>query len=327
LATALITGVAGQDGAYLSSLLLDNGYRVVGLLQPGVDVPSELTSHLHGVEIVRGDVRDIESLRAAVFGCAPDEIYNLAGISSVAQSWAQPEIAADVNGSGVIRLLHVLREQAERTGRSPRLLQASSSEMFGPSTAAMQNESTPLRPRSPYALAKAMAHEAVATYREGHDLFASTAILFNHESPLRPPHFVTRKITNTVAAISLGNAHELVLGDLDIRRDWGSARDYVRAMWLALQADEPGDFVVATGQSKSIRDWVRTAFEAVGVDNWERLVRSDPALARPTEPGALVGDAARARAVLGWTPTVGFEQLVTEMVDHDLAGLAPAAGA
>jgi GDPmannose 4,6-dehydratase len=320
--TALITGVAGQDGAYLSALLAGKGYRVVGMMQPGTTMRPDLVPYLREVQIVRGDMRDSESLRAAISGCEPDEIYNLAGISSVAQSWKEPELTADVNGTGALRLLHVLKEQTDRTGRAPRLLQASSSEMFGAAATTQQDESTPLRPRSPYAVSKAFAHEAVATYREGHGLFACCTILFNHESPLRPSTFVTRKISSTVAAISLGRAHELVLGNLETRRDWGSARDYVRAMWLALQSDEACDYVVATGRTNSIRDWLDTAFGVVGLDNWEPLVRVDPALIRPTEPGALVGDASLAASQLGWKPSVDFEELVTEMVHHDVALLS-----
>jgi GDPmannose 4,6-dehydratase len=318
VSTALITGIAGQDGAYLSALLLGKGYRVVGMVQPGSAMRAELGPYLREVEIVRGDMRDSASLRTVVSGCAPDEIFNLAGISSVAQSWQEPELTADVNGTGVLRLLQVLKEQADRTGKTPRLLQASSSEMFGLATTTPQNETTPLRPRSPYALSKALAHEAVATFREGHDMFASSVILFNHESPLRPTTFVTRKISSTVAAISRGQAAELVLGNLETRRDWGSAHDYVRAMWLALQIDEPRDYVVATGRTYSIRDWLDTAFGAVGIDNWESLVRSDPALIRPNEPGPLVGDSTLARSQLGWKPSVDFDELVTEMVRHDV---------
>ena len=266
MSTALITGIAGQDGAYLSALLRGKGYRVVGMVQPGAAMRSDLEPYLRDVEIVAGDMRDSASLRAAISGCDPDEIYNLAGISSVAQSWKEPELTADVNGTGVLRLLHVLKEQADRTGRAPRLLQASSSEMFGAATTTPQDESTPLRPRSPYALSKALAHEAVATYREGHGLFASATILFNHESPLRPTTFVTRKISSTVAAISLGRADELVLGNLETRRDWGSAHDYVRAMWLALQSDEPattlsppaGPTRSGTGSTRRSASWAST---------------------------------------------------------------------
>lgn len=322
--TALITGIVGQDGAYLSTLLRDKGYRVVGMVQPGSAMRPDLEPYLRDVDLVPGDMRDAASLQAAVSACDPDEIYNLAGISSVALSWEQPEVTADVNGTGVLRLLHILAKQADRTGRSPRLLQASSSEMFGAATTTSQDENTPLRPLSPYAVSKALAHEAVATYRAGHGLFACATILFNHESPLRPATFVTRKISSTVAAISRGLANELVLGNLDARRDWGSAPDYVRAMWLALQAAEPRDYIVATGHTHSLREWVETAFRIAGVDDWEGLVRSDPGLLRPTEPGALVGDATSARSVLGWCPTAGFEELVTWMVRHDLELLGQA---
>lgn len=320
--TALITGIAGQDGAYLTGVLSERGYRVVGMLQPGIDMRPELEPHLRGVEFVHGDLQDADSLREAVTSTDPDEVYNLAGISSVALSWKQPELTADVNGTGVLRLVRVLMEHAERTGRSPRMLQASSSEMFGSATSSPQDESTALRPRNPYALAKAFAHETVATYREGHRLFASSVILFNHESPLRPPVFVTRKISSTVAAIALGQADVLVMGDLDIRRDWGYAPDYVRAMWLALQAEEPRDYVVATGRTHTIRDWLEAAFAVVGLSDWERFVRSDPGLIRPTEPGALVGDAALAGSVLGWKPSIGFDELVATMVRHDLDRLS-----
>jgi GDPmannose 4,6-dehydratase len=250
--TALITGVAGQDGAYLTRLLRDRGYRVVGMVQPGRPVRPDLEPYLRDVELVPGTIRDTDSLRAVVAGCDPDEVYNLAGVSSVARSWSEPELTADVNGTGLLRLVQALVEHRDRTGRAPRLLQASSSEMFGTPTTATQDESTPLRPRSPYALAKAFAHEAADMFRQSHGLFVSCAVLFNHESPLRPPTFVTRKISSTVAAIAAGRADRLVLGDLEIRRDWGSAEDYVQAMWLALQAEQPMDYVVATGETHSI---------------------------------------------------------------------------
>ncbi len=317
--TALITGVAGQDGAYLSTQLRERGYRVVGMVQPGSTIRPELAAYLDGVEIVTGTMRDTGALRAVIEGSDPDEVYNLAGVSSVARSWHEPELTADVNGTGLVRLVQALVEHRERTGREPRLLQASSSEMFGLPTAPMQDERTPLRPRSPYALAKAFAHEAAVMFRESHGLHVSCVVLFNHESPLRPPTFVTRKISSTVAAIGQGRADRLVLGDLETRRDWGSARDYVTAMWLALQADVPGDFVVATGVTHSIREWVAAAFAVAGVSDWEGLVGTDPALVRPLEPGPLVGDASRARDLLGWSPTTSFEDLVAQMVEADLA--------
>jgi GDPmannose 4,6-dehydratase len=316
--TALITGVAGQDGAYLSAQLRERGYRVVGMLQPGREIHADLEPYLKGVELVRGTLQDTRSLRAAVAACDPDEVYNLAGVSSVARSWREPELTADVNGTGFLRLVQALLDHGENVGRAPRLLQASSSEMFGRPTSGTQDESTPLHPLSPYALAKAFAHEAASMFRQSHGLFVSCVILFNHESPLRPPTFVTRKISSTVAAIARGRADQLVLGDLSLRRDWGYAQDYVQAMWLALQADDAQDYVVATGQARSIREWVATAFAAVDIDNWEALVSSDPELMRPNEPGPLVGDASRARAVLGWEPSTSFEDLVAEMVQHDL---------
>jgi GDPmannose 4,6-dehydratase len=316
--TALITGVAGQDGAYLSALLRERGYRVVGMIQPGREAHPDLEPYLKGVEIVSGSLRDADSLRAVIDACDPDEVYNLAGVSSVARSWREPELTADVNGTGLLRLVHALIDHGDRVGQIPRLLQASSSEMFGRPRSSTQDESTPLHPLSPYALAKAFAHEAASMYRQSHGLFISSVILFNHESPLRPRTFVTRKISSTVAAIARGQADGLVLGDLEIRRDWGFAQDYVQAMWLALQADEAQDYVIATGLAHSIREWVATAFAVVGIDDWERLVSSDPALMRPNEPGALVGDAGRARRVLGWSPSTSFEDLVAEMVQHDL---------
>jgi GDPmannose 4,6-dehydratase len=320
--TALITGVAGQDGAYLSTLLREHGYHVFGLVQPGALIARELRPYLVDVEILRGDLRDDASLRMAIDSCRPDEVYNLAGISSVAQAWREPVLTADVNGTGVLRLLNAVVAHCEHTGRRPRLLQASSSEIFGLPATSPQTEETPLRPRNPYAVAKTFAHHTVSMFRESHGVYASTAILYNHESPLRPPAFVTRKITQTVAAISLGLTDRLELGDTSLRRDWGGASDYVRAMWLALQADAPGDFVVATGRTHSILDFVAAAFEVVGIDDWQSLLTSDPALTRPTEPGAVVGDATRAREVLGWTATLQFEGLVTQMVQHDLELLA-----
>ena len=320
--TALITGVAGQDGAYLTRLLLGQGYRVVGMVQPGRALRPDIAPYLEGVELVTGTMRDTASLREVVAGCEPDEVYNLAGVSSVARSWAEPELTADVNGTGLLRLVEALIDHRDSTGRSPRLLQASSSEMFGRPEAPTQDESTPLQPRSPYALAKAFAHEAAAMFRQSHGLFVSCVVLFNHESPLRPTAFVTRKISSTVAAIAAGRADGLVLGDLDIRRDWGSAQDYVQAMWLAAQADEPTDYVIATGETHSIREWVDTAFRAVGLEEWDHLVGSDPSLVRPLEPGPLVGDAGRARSVLGWKPVTTFDDLVAGMVRHDVDLLA-----
>jgi GDPmannose 4,6-dehydratase len=322
LPTALVTGITGQDGVYLTRLLLGHGYRVVGLVQPGSSSPGALASQLGPVELVAGDLRDVDSLATAVEAANPDEVYNLAGVSSVAQSWQHPELTAEVNALGVLRLVRALLDYGERTGQTPKLLQASSGEMFGSPEFSPQDETTPLRPRNPYAVSKAFAHEIVSTYRSGHGMFASTVILYNHESPLRPATFVTRKITGTVAAISRGAADRLVLGSLDVRRDWGHAADYVRAMWLALQHDVPGDYIVATGTDHSVGEFVAEAFAVVDIKDWERFVVSDPALVRPTDAAALVGNPARAREVLGWEPAIGFEELVREMVQHDLEALS-----
>jgi GDPmannose 4,6-dehydratase len=319
--TALITGIAGQDGAYLTRQLVDRGYRVVGLLQPGAEIESAVLPFVADAELREGDLRDEDSLRAAVAAAQPDEVYNLAGLSSVSGSWQDPLAVADVNALGLLRLLTVLTDHATETGRRPRLLQASSAEMFGTGDGP-HGEDAPLRPRNPYAVAKAFAHEMVATFREGRGLFASTAILFNHESPLRPTTFVSRKITHGVASIALGLSDGLVLGDLDTQRDWGFAGDYTRAMWLALQHDHPDDYVVATGQVRTVRDFVARAFTAVGIADWERCVTSSAENVRPTESRVLAGDATKAREVLGWAPQVTFEAMVEDMVRHDLDALA-----
>jgi GDPmannose 4,6-dehydratase len=316
--TALITGIAGQDGAYLACLLREKGYHVVGLVQPGTVIDPPVARLLGETELMHGDLRDGLSLRDAVAASDPDEVYNLAGISSVALSWNEPERTADVNAIGVLRLVRALVAHSARTGRMPRLLQASSAEIFGHAEVSPQDESTPLRPRNPYAVSKAFAHEIVATYRQGSGLAASTVILYNHESPLRPPTFVSRKITRTVAEIALGRTDRLVLGDLDAQRDWGHAVDYARAMWLALQHDEPGDYVVATGQVHSVREFAAAAFAVVGITDWQSHVSTDQEFVRPTEAGLLVGDANRARKVLGWAPEVDFAGLVSAMVQFDL---------
>jgi GDPmannose 4,6-dehydratase len=321
--TALVTGIAGQDGAYLTRQLLERGYSVVGLVQPRAEMDPVVAPFLEGADLREGDLRDLASLGAVVDDSAPDEVYNLAGISSVSASWRDPVVAADGNALGVLRLLTVLDEHAAATGRRPRLLQASSAEMFGAADGP-GSEQSPMRPRNPYAVAKAFAHEMVATFRDGRGLFASTVILFNHESPLRTADFVSRKITHAVAAISLGLADELVLGDLNARRDWGFAGDYTRAMWLALQHDQPGDYVVATGEARSVRDFVALAFAVVGIRDWERYVRSAAENLRPTESPVLLGDSTRARQVLGWEPEVSFEVMVEGMVRHDVEALTTA---
>ncbi len=320
--TALVTGIAGQDGAYLTRQLVERGYRVVGLVQTDAALDPAVVPFVQAAELRGGDMRDLGSLRSVVAASQPDEVYNLAGISSVSASWRDPLAVTDVNALGVLRLLTVLDEHANETGRRPRLLQASSAEMFGAEHDGPCTEDSPLRPRNPYAVAKAFAHEMVATFREGRGLFASTAILFNHESPLRPTDFVSRKITQGVAAISLGRADELVLGDLSMRRDWGFAGDYSRAMWLALQQDLAGDYVVATGRVRSVQDFVVRAFEVAGIADWERYVRSSAELVRPTDAPVLVGDAQKARHDLGWEPNVTFDAMVEDMVRRDLDALA-----
>jgi GDPmannose 4,6-dehydratase len=318
LPTALITGIAGQDGALLASLLRDDGYVVVGLVRPGSSPPPEAAPYLRGVSLLTGDLLDPGSLRSALAKSQPDEVYNLAGVSSVAESWKDPELTAQVNGNGVLNLVRAVLDHRNKSGRAPRLLQASSAEMFGSPQQIPQDEETPLRPRNPYAAAKAFAHEIVASYREGEDLFASTVILYNHESTLRPASFVTRKITRTVAAIALGRADQLVLGNLESQRDWGYAGDYVKAMSLALRHDVSSDFVVATGVSHSVRDFVSRAFSAAGISDWSNYVRSDRQHLRPTDARVLVGDASRARSVLGWEPTIDFDGVIELMVRHDL---------
>jgi GDPmannose 4,6-dehydratase len=263
-----------------------------------------------------GDLRDIESIRAAVERCEPVEVYNLAAISSVAVSWRDPELVADVNGLGVLRLLNVLRESDDRTGRRTRFVQASSAEIFGAATPP-QDEDTPLAPLTPYGAAKAFGHHLVAVYR-GAGMWAANVILFNHESPRRPPEFVTRKITRAVAAIAGGATERLSLGNLDARRDWGYAGDYVSAMTMVAAQDEPEDFVIATGTSHSIADFTAAAFARVGITDWRAWVDLDPALVRATDSPEQRGDASRARTVLGWAPTVDFAGLVGLMVDADL---------
>lgn len=309
---SLITGVSGQDGWYLSELLREQGHEVFGLVLAGD--PARLPP---GVTPLHGDMRDAASIAIALDAAGPDEIYNLAGISSVAESWQYPERVADINGVGVVRLLHAVQQFAERSGQSVRIVQAGSAEIFGHSPPP-QNEQTPVRPATPYGAAKALAHHAVGVYRSA-GLAASSAILYNHESPRRPEHFVTRKITAAVARISAGSDERLILGNLASRRDWGHASDYMRAMTMIARHDEPADFVIATGVSRSVEDFVAAAFAHVGIEDWSRHVSIDPALIRPSEPIEQRGDPTRAREVLGWRPEISFDGLVASMVDADLA--------
>jgi GDPmannose 4,6-dehydratase len=316
---ALITGITGQDGLYLAELLLAKGYEVFGLIR-GQSNPKIQTVEriVPAVELVEGDLTDLPSLIGAIEIAAPDEVYNLGAISFVGLSWRQAELTGDVTGMGVLRVLEALRIATSNDMSSVRFYQASSSEMFGKVRQVPQTEETPFHPRSPYGVAKTFGHYMTVNYRESYDAFACSGILFNHESPRRGHEFVTRKITRAVARISLGLQDGLALGNLDARRDWGFAGDYVEAMWQMLQQDEPGDYVVATGQTWSIRDLLDRAFARIGVDDWTPLVTQDARYMRPAEVDSLIGDASKAKAELGWEPTVNFTDLVTMMVDSDL---------
>jgi GDPmannose 4,6-dehydratase len=320
---ALITGITGQDGSHLAELLLDGGYEVHGVIRRASSFNTGRIEHLYRdphepdvrLFLHYGDLTDGSQLARLIRTVEPDEIYNLGAQSHVLVSFEQPEYTGDVTGLGVTRLLEAIRETRIQT----RLYQASSSEMFGDAPAP-QSESTPFRPRSPYAAAKLYAHWLTRNYREAYGMFAVSGILFNHEGERRGETFVSRKISSTVAKIVGGLRDRLYLGNLDAVRDWGHARDYVRAMHLMLQRDVPDDYVIGTGQGHTVRDFCELAFGHVGLD-WERFVEIDPRYFRPTEVHALVADASRARVELGWEPTVGFSELVTSMVESDLAGI------
>jgi GDPmannose 4,6-dehydratase len=316
---ALITGITGQDGQYLAELLHSKNYEVFGLVKgqnnPRIDL---VQTELPFVELVSADLQDLSSLVAVLEQTQPDEVYNLGAISFVALSFKQAELTANVTGLGVLRLLEAIRMVGGSTNNPIRFYQASSSEMFGKVRESPQRETTPFYPRSPYGCAKVFGHDITVNYRDSYGLFACSGILFNHESPRRGMEFVTRKVTNAVARIKLGLQDSLVLGDLEPRRDWGFAGDYVQAMWLMLQQDQPGDYVVATGRTHSVRDFVNAAFTHIGIDDWERYVTQDPRFFRPAEVDLLVGDAGKAHDELGWKPDVSFESLVAMMVDHDL---------
>jgi GDPmannose 4,6-dehydratase len=315
--TALITGITGQDGSYLADFLLGKGYAVVGIVRRTSHDSYERIGHLlDRVRIVPADLLDQHSLTSVIRDVRPDEIYNLAAQSFVPTSWSQPVLTGEFTALGVTRILEAVRLAHPEA----RFYQASSSEMFGKVQETPQNERTPFYPRSPYGVAKVYGHWITVNYRESYDLFAVSGILFNHESPRRGLEFVTRKVSDGVARITLGMAKQLPLGNLDARRDWGFALDYVDAMWRMLQHPTPEDFVVGTGVMHSVRDLVRVAFEHVGLE-WERYVTLDPAQVRPAEVDHLQADAAKARTLLGWEPTVSFEELVRMMVDHDVARL------
>ncbi len=310
---AFITGITGQDGSYLAEQLLREGYDVHGLVRDPVtagESPVPEGAHAHP-----GDLRDADAMVGLIRSIAPDEIYNLAGISSVARSWAEPVATGTVSGLAAATLLQAAWEETER-GRPVRFLQASSAEIYGNPAHSPQDESTTIRPISPYGAAKAYAHHMTNVYRS-RGLFAVSMVLYNHESPRRPPAFVTRKITQTVARIAAGTETELRLGNLDARRDWGWAPDYVDAMVRSLQHDTAQDYVIATGESHSVRDFVQAAFTAVGIADWSSLVTVDPQFVRPVDAVEQVGDAGRAERDLGWAPTVGFDEIVARMVAAD----------
>ncbi len=317
MTTALITGVTGQDGLFLSELLLDKGYDVYGLARAESPRLERVRREAPGVQVVFGDLCDLPSLVRALDLARPDEVYNLAATSFVGLSWQLAELNAETTAMGALRMLEALRMHTGDDLASVRYYQASTSEVFGTPRESPQTEDTSFHPRSPYGVAKAFAHNMTVNYRESYGAFACCGILFNHESTRRGHEFVTRKVTSAVARISLGLQDHLELGSLDSTRDWGFAGDYVRAMWLMLQQPSPEDFVIATGISHSIRDLLTTAFACIGVDDWSGLVRHDPSLLRPSDGTALVGDASKAAALLGWKPTVVFADLVARMVKHD----------
>ncbi len=313
--TALITGITGQDGSYLAEFLLSKGYHVVGMVRRSSTVNLERIAHIQDqIEIVQGDLHDQSSLMDILDEYKPDEIYNLAAQSFVPTSWHQPVLTGEVTALGVTRLLEAIRLVHPQA----RFYQASSSEMFGKVREVPQRETTPFYPRSPYGVAKVYGHWTTVNYRESYHLFAVSGILFNHESPRRGLEFVTRKITYGVAKIKLGLAKELRLGNLEAKRDWGFAGDYVRAMWLMLQQDQPEDYVVGTGETHSVREFCEIAFDHVGLD-YRDFVVQDPRFFRPAEVDLLVADPSKARRKLGWEPTVTFEELVKMMVEADLA--------
>jgi GDPmannose 4,6-dehydratase len=312
--TALITGITGQDGSYLAEFLLAKGYRVVGVVRRSSTTPYERIAHLvDRVELVSADLLDQTSLVDAFEAVKPDEIYNLAAQSFVATSWMQPVLTGEFTALGVTRMLEAMKRACPRA----RFYQASSSEMFGKVLETPQRESTPFYPRSPYGVAKVYGHHIAVNYRESFGLYATSGILFNHESPRRGLEFVTRKVTDGVARIALGMSTEVRLGNLEARRDWGYAADYVDAMWRMLQADTPDDYVVGTGSTRSVAELCKVAFDVIKRD-WREHVKTDPAFLRPAEVDVLVADASKAHRQLGWSPTVTFDEMVRMMVEADL---------
>ena len=315
--TALITGITGQDGSYLAEWLLSKGYRVVGMVRRSSNENFQRLEHLRErIQLMQGDLIDQTSMASIMEQYRPDEVYNLAAMSFVPTSWQKPVLTAEFTAVGVTRVLDALRQSCPKA----RFYQASSSEMFGKVRESPQSEQTPFHPRSPYGVAKVYGHFITMNYRESYNLFACSGILFNHESPRRGLEFVTRKITHGVARIKLGLDSEVRLGNLEAKRDWGFAGDYIRAMWLMLQQDAPEDYVIGTGETHSVREFVEIAFDHVGLD-WQKHVVIDPKFYRPAEVDLLLAEPARARRRLAWHPEVSFRNLVTMMVDADLAGL------
>lgn len=317
---ALITGITGQDGSYLAEFLIEKGYHVYGLVRRNSTESTERIGHLIGrITLLDGDMTDEASLHRIIKDTQPDEVYNLAAQSFVAVSWQEPIHTGDVSGLGVARLLEAIRQNAPRA----RFYQASTSELFGSSADpdGVQRETTPFKPRSPYAIAKLYGYWTTINYRESYGMFCCNGILFNHESPRRGLEFVTRKITDGVARIKLGLADEISLGNLDAKRDWGFAGDYVEAMWLMLQQEKPDDFIIATGETHTIREFVELAFTAAGISDWQRYVKQDPRFMRPADVQHLHGSPEKALAKLGWTPKVKLSGLVTMMVEADIKRL------
>ncbi|GAB3029856.1 GDP-mannose 4,6-dehydratase [Parafrigoribacterium mesophilum] len=316
---ALITGITGQDGLYLSELLLSKGYEVYGLIRGQNNPKRELVATtVPEVKLLTGDLTDLSSLMRAFGVAQPDEIYNLGAISFVAYSWENASLTSDVTGKGVLNVLEATRLYAGDEIEKVKFYQASSSEMFGKVQEVPQKESTLLWPRSPYGVAKVFGHYMTINYRESYGMHASSGILFNHESPRRGPEFVTRKVSQAVARIKLGLQDNLTLGNIDAKRDWGFAGDYVDAMWRMLQQPAGDDYVISTGETHSIRDLLEVAFAAAGITDWQKYIKQDPRFMRPAEVDLLIGDSSKAREVLGWAPRVKFEQLVQMMVENDL---------
>ena len=310
---ALITGITGQDGSYLADLLLEKGYEVYGMVRRSSVEKLDRIEHIRDrVKFVQADLLDQLSIISAIREADPDEVYNLAAMSFVPTSWSQPVLTGEFTAIGVTRMLEAIR----LVNKNIKFYQASSSEMFGKVRQNPQNENTPFHPRSPYGVAKVYGHYITVNYRESYGIFAASGILFNHESPRRGLEFVTKKVTNAVAKIKLGLTESLYLGNLDAKRDWGYAKDYVEAMWLMLQQGSPDDYVISTGETHSVKEWVEASFSCLDLD-WEKYVKMDEKLLRPAEVDLLIGDSTKARDKLGWKPQVNFEGLVKLMVEHD----------